>query len=327
MRWKIYGKIANMPTNINPKSSTWAVAAALLAVYVIWGTTYLVISAALQSMPALTLNGSRFVLAGLLMLGLARVQGQAWPTAVQWRHAAVVGGLMAFGAMTLVVLAQKLGIGSGLMATVVTTMPMWLALWSHLGGERVPRSSWAGLALGVLGALLLALERDFSSTLLGAVCAFGAPLCWSIGSWASRRLPQAAAGMAAGAQWLLGGVMGMAVALVAEPQGLAQMAQASAAAWAAWVYLLIMGTLVALNAYLWLLAHTRPALAGSYAFVNPAVALAVGVGLGGEHLSGWVWAALPLIFAALGLILYGPALAPRWRQLWPGHRPNLSQAR
>jgi len=95
---------------------------------------------------------------------------------------------MAFAAMALVVLAQQAGIGSGLMATVVTTMPMWLALWSRWGGERVPFTSWIGLALGVVGALLLALEGDFSATWLGALLAFGAPLAWSVGSYASRKL-------------------------------------------------------------------------------------------------------------------------------------------
>jgi drug/metabolite transporter (DMT)-like permease len=240
----------------------------------------------------------------VLMLLWARWQGQAWPTATQWRNAAVVGGLMAFVAMSLVTLAQRLGIGSGLMATVVTTMPMWLALWTHWGGERVRPLAWLGLALGAAGAVVLALERDFGATPLGALCAFGAPLAWSIGSYASRKLDLPPPAMASGAQWLAGGLMGCALALAIEQPS--QMLQAPAVAWAAWLYLLFLGTMVALSAYLWLLQHTSPALAGSYAFVNPAVALLVGVVLGNEHLTGWVWLALPLIFAALALILHQP---------------------
>jgi drug/metabolite transporter (DMT)-like permease len=197
------------------------------------------------------------------------------------------------------------------MATVVTTMPMWLALWTRLGGERVRATSWAGLALGVGGALLLAREGDFSATLAGALMAFGAPLAWSLGSYASRKLEQPAPAMAAGVQWLAGGLLCSAVALPLEPVG--ALVDAGVMAWAAWAYLLVLGTLVALNAYLWLLQHTPPALAGSYSFVNPAVALAVGVGLGGEALTGWVWAALPLIFGALALILYGGALLERFK--------------
>ena len=283
-----------------------AVAVALLLVYVVWGTTYFALGIALETMPPLLMNASRFLCAGVVMLLVALAQGQALPTAAQWRHSALVGGLMVFLAMNCIGFAQKMGIGSGLMATVVTTMPMWLALWTRWGGEHVPATSWVGLALGVVGALLLALEGDFSASVLGALLAFGAPLCWSLGSYASRRLSLPAPAMASGAQWLAGGAMGMVVALWVEPVG--AMAQASLRSWMAWVYLLGLGTLVALNAYLWLLQNTSAALAGSYSFVNPAVALLVGVVLGGEHLTGWVYAALPLIGAALAFILYGAAL-------------------
>jgi len=279
---------------------------ALLIVYLVWGTTYFALGVAMQSLPPVLMNGARFVFAGVLMLAIARWQGQAWPTAAQWRASALIGSLMAFAAMALVVLAQKAGIGSGLMATVVTTMPMWLALWTRWGGERVPLTSWIGLGLGAAGALLLALEGDFSTTLAGTLCAFGAPLAWSIGSYASRRLSLPAPAMASAAQWLLGGLLGLAVAWVWEP-GARTVAwhQVSLASALAWLYLVVMGTMVTLNAYLWLLKNTTAALAGSYSFVNPVVALGVGVWLGGERLTGWVFVALPVIGLALALILYG----------------------
>ena len=310
---QLFGSKKNMPTNINAQAlrkGGSAVALALLLVYVVWGTTYFAMGIALQTMPPLWMNAIRFLCAGGVMLGLARWQGHALPTAAQWRNTAVVGGLMVFMAMNCIGFAQKLGIGSGLMATVVTTMPMWLALWSRWGGERVPLTSWIGLALGVVGALLLALEGNFSATWLGALLAFGAPLCWSLGSYASRRLSLPAPAMAAAAQWLVGGVMGSVVALCFEP--VSALGAVSARSWAAWVYLLVFGTLIALNAYLWLLQNTSSALAGSYSFVNPAVALLVGVVLGGELLTGWVYAALPLIGAALVFILYGKAIQAWW---------------
>ena len=305
-----------MPTIFNAQArvrGNWKVAVALLLVYVVWGTTYFAIGIALESLPPLLMNAIRFLFAGGVMLLIAVWQGHALPTRVQWRNAALVGGLMVFLAMNFIGFAQKLGIGSGLMATVVTTMPMWLALWSRWGGERVPVTSWIGLALGVAGALLLALEGDFSATWLGALLAFGAPLCWSIGSYASRKLSLPAPAMAAAAQWCAGGAMGLVVALWFEP--LSALGQASARSWAAWVYLLVFGTLVALNAYLWLLQNTSAALAGSYSFVNPAVALLVGVALGGEQLTGWVYAALPLIGAALAFILYGRTVLGWWGRL------------
>lgn len=288
------------------EGQTMRLAGALLIVYLVWGTTYFAISVAVQSLPPLLMNGARFVLAGVVMLAYARWQGQAWPTAAQWRGSALIGSLMAFVAMALVVLAQRLGIGSGLMATVVTTMPMWLALWTRWGGEPVPLTSWIGLVLGATGALVLALEGDFSATLLGTLCAFGAPLAWSLGSYASRKMALPAPAMASGAQWLLGGLLGLGVAALWEPGAQQfQWSQVTAASGAAWLYLVVMGTLVTLNAYLWLLKNSSAALAGSYSFVNPVVALCVGVLLGGEQLTGWVFVAMPLILAALALILYG----------------------
>ena len=308
-----------MPTIFNTQARaqrSGAVAMALFLVYIVWGTSYFAIGIALQSMPPLLMNAIRFLCAGSVMLVIALWHCHALPTWVQWRNSAVVGGCMVFLAMNLMGFAQKLGIGSGVMATVVTTMPMWLALWSRWGGERVPFTSWIGLALGVVGALLLALEGDFSATWLGALLAFGAPLCWSVGSYASRKLSLPAPAMASAAQWFAGGAMGLVVALWFEP--LSALGHVTAKSWAAWVYLLVFGTLVALNAYLWLLQNTSAALAGSYSFVNPAVALLVGVALGGELLTGWVFAALPLIGAALAFILYGQALQRWLEKLSPG---------
>lgn len=304
------------------EGQSWRVAGALLIVYVVWGTTYYALGVAMQTMPPVLMNGARFLTAGLAMLAIARWQGLAWPTAAQWRASALIGGLMAFAAMALVVLAQQAGIGSGLMATVVTTMPMWLALWTRWGGERVPVTSWLGLVLGAAGAILLALEGDFSTTLLGTLCAFGAPLAWSIGSYASRKLTLPEPAMASAAQWLLGGLMGTVAALLFEPGARTfQLAQVSAMSALAWLYLVVAGTMVTLNAYLWLLKNTSAALAGSYSFVNPVVALAVGVWLGGERLTGWVFVALPLIGAALALILYGRPVLDATLALWRRIKP------
>lgn len=312
---------AQSPSSLSGPS--WRLTLALLIVYLVWGTTYYALAVAMQTLPPVLMNGARFIAAGLAMLAIARWQGLAWPTAAQWRASALIGGLMAFAAMALVVLAQKAGIGSGLMATVVTTMPMWLALWTRWGGERVPLTSWLGLVLGAAGAGLLALEGDFSTTLLGTLCAFGAPLAWSLGSYASRKLALPPPAMASAAQWLLGGLLCTLAALLFEPGARTfQWAQVSMASALAWLYLVVMGTMVTLNAYLWLLKNTSAALAGSYSFVNPVVALAVGVGLGGERLTGWVFVALPLIGVALALILYGrpvvDAAGALWRRLRPG---------
>lgn len=315
-----------MPGTFNDQAArrrSVGVAIALLLVYLVWGTTYFAIGVAMESMPPMMMNASRFLLAGMIMLGVALLRGQRLPPLRQWRNGAVVGGLMVFVALNMVSYAQKLGIGSGLMATVVTTMPMWLALWTRMGGESVPLTSWLGLAVGVVGALLLALEGDFSATWAGSLLAFAAPLAWSLGSYASRKLELPPATMAAAVQWLTGGALGGVAALSFE--SMPALTEVTPRAWVAWGYLVIMGTLVALNAYLWLLQNTSAALAGSYSFVNPAVALLVGVAFGGEALTGWVFAALPLIFAALGLILYG-RVATAWYDRLCGRQPAPGQA-
>lgn len=315
-----------MPTNFKSQAvaAPWKIGAALALVYVVWGTTYFATGIAVRTMPLLWMTAVRFLFAGLLMLCIALAQGHRLPSVREWRNAGVVGVLMVLCAMNFISFAQRLGIGSGLMATVVTTMPMWLALWTRWGGERVPLTSWIGLVLGFSGAVLLAREGDFSATWAGALLAFGAPVCWSLGSYASRRLPQAAPPMATAAQWLVGGVCTAVVAAATEP--FSALAQADAAGWLSLVYLLVFGTLVALNAYLWLLRNASAALAGSYAFVNPAVALLVGVGLGGERLTGWVYAALPLIAAALALILYGGLLSSLLARWWGALRPQRPAA-
>jgi drug/metabolite transporter (DMT)-like permease len=302
-------KRKTMASLVKTKPAVQSIAIALALVYIVWGTTYLVLKWGAAAMPPFLLNGTRFVVAGLLMIGLARLKGGVWPSAKVARNAGFVGFMMVSCAMSLITIAHKLGIGSALMATIVTTMPMWLALWTRIGGESVPLTSWIGLTIGVGGAALLAMEGDVSVTPIGAICAFAGPFCWSIGSYASRKLEQPIGIMGAGFQWLIGGSIALTAGLLLErPQ---DMLDAGAGAWAAWAYLVVFGTLIALNAYLWLLQHVSPALAGSYSFVNPAVALVVGVWLGAEQFTGWIYLAFPMVLVALLLILYGPILSAR----------------
>jgi drug/metabolite transporter (DMT)-like permease len=169
------------------------------------------------------------------------------------------------------------------MATVVTTMPMWLALWTRIGGERVPLTSWIGLGLGVGGAVLLSLEGDFSANWIGALAAFGAPLCWSLGSYASRRLDLPGPAMASAAEWLMGGARALAVAAWLEP--VAGMFNASATAWMAWTTCWCLALLHSMP-ICGCCRDTTAALAGRYSFV---LAVALG-GLVSATSSGWVFA-------------------------------------
>ena len=132
-------------------SPFWRLMVALWLVYIVWGTTYFAIGVAVHSFPPLWMNATRFTLAGVIMLAWALWRGEKLPSWRQWRNAALVGGLMVFLAMNFIGFAQKLGIGSGLMATVVTTMPMWLALWTRLGGERACCRPERGRRAGIAG--------------------------------------------------------------------------------------------------------------------------------------------------------------------------------
>jgi drug/metabolite transporter (DMT)-like permease len=289
-----------------PLASATQIGAALIAVYIIWGTTYLGLAIAVETLPPLLTNATRFVAAGLVMLAVARAQGHAWPTRLELRNASVVGVLMVTFAMSCMTYAGKLGIGSGLAATVVTTSPMWLMLWSRMSGERIGLLTWFGLMFGALGAVLLAFEGDFRASVIGGVVVFLSPFFWSLGSFASRKLKLPAPAMASAVEWTMGGTLLLCVAVFVEPVG--ALTQGSARSWAAWFYLVVFGTLVAFNAYLWLLGNTSTSVAVSYSFANPAVALFAGVLLNAERLTGSVYLALPLIFVALALLLYGEQL-------------------
>jgi hypothetical protein len=281
----------------NRSRGSWAVAA-LLLVYVVWGTTYFAIGIALQTMPPLLMNASRFLCAGVVMLLVALAQGQRTAHGAQWRNSALVGGLMVFLAMNCHRLCAKDG--------------HWLGPDGHRGHHH---AHVAG-AVDALGRRACARHQlDGPGAWAWSVPAAGAgrrflrhlawARCWPLarrcaGAWAPtprassrcrhRPWPRAR-------KWLTGGAMGWWWRLMVEPVGALARCQCQRS-WLAWVYLLVFGTLVALNAYLWLLQNTSAALAGSYSFVNPAVALLVGAGIGHERLNGWVFAALPLIAAA-----------------------------
>lgn len=284
------------------------VLAALLCCYFVWGSTYLAIRVALQSFPPFFQMGSRFLVAGTVLALWTAWRGRhrgpaAWlPTALQWRNALVVGALMLGGGMGLIATASE-GVGSGLIATCVASVPLMVTGWGLLWGRRPGRWELAGVCLGALGVVLLMRGESFSASPASMACALVSTACWSLGSVLSTtRFPLAPGAAGFSSEMLCGGVVLMAVSLAlgerpAWPPGPAPVA--------AWLYLVVFGSLVAFSAYMYLLAHASPALASSYAFVNPAVALALGSVLAGEALSaseGWACA---VILAAVGLILVG----------------------
>lgn len=292
------------------RDQQFVVLLALAATYFVWGSTYLGIRFALEGFPPLTLNAGRFAVGGTLLYGLLRARGVEKPTPVQWRNGALSGALLMIGGVGLVTIAEDLGVGSGLAATAVAVMPLWAAMWSGLFGMWPVRLEWTGLVLGFAGVALLAQEGDFRSTLGGTALMILAPLLWSFGSVWSVRLDLAKGSMATATQMLAAAPLFLVLAVVF---GESFDGAASVKAWLSLLYLAIFGSVLAYNAYLYLLRTVRSTLATSYAYANPVVALFLGVTLGDEVLTGPVWIALPLILAGLAIVGYAQSARARRR--------------
>lgn len=288
---------ASTPTQ-QPAPRT-AVILALLTVYLVWGSTYLGIKIAVESIPPLFMSGWRFIIAGLGLLLFLRASGAAWPTRREWINSAKVGLLLMVGGNGGVTLAQYLGISSGIAATLVALMPVWLALWETLWGTRPSRLEWSGMALGFLGVLLLFSKSGFRSSPLAVATILLAPVCWSLGSSLSRRLALPKGFMASAAEMLTGGVALLALSFVLGERF--EHAPSPRSGYA-FFYLTIFGSLLGYSAYMYLLANVRPTLASSYTYVNPAIAVLLGVWLANESI-GWPGlGALLAILLGVGLI-------------------------
>ncbi|MDR7377746.1 drug/metabolite transporter (DMT)-like permease [Rhodoferax ferrireducens] len=274
---------------------------ALLACYLIWGSTYLAIHVALPSFPPFFQMGTRFLAAGGLLMAWLVARGQPMPSRTEWRNALLIGILMLGGGMGLTAQAS-VHIGSGLIATFIAVVPMLTSGWGLLFGQRPTRLELLGMATGLLGVGLLVQGASFAAAPIGLVCITGATLTWSLGSVLSTtRLPLAKGPVGFASEMLCGGaaLLLVSLALGEQPQW-----PPTLAASAAWLYLVLAGSLVAFSAYMYLLAHASSALATSYAFVNPLIALFLGVVLAHEVVTSTEWLACGVILLGVVLILW-----------------------
>jgi drug/metabolite transporter (DMT)-like permease len=292
-----------METSVESRTTGTAprgkVVAALIAVYFIWGSTYLGLAFALEGFPPFLLNGIRFIIAGAIMFLVLRSRGAESPTPRQWRNLTLSGIPLFVGGLSLVTLAEDLGVGSGVTATAIAMTPVWAALWGGLFGQWPVRREWIGLAVGLLGVLVLAQEGDFRSSAVGTLLVVIAPLFWAFGSIWGPRLEVPKGLMGPAAQLLSGGLLLSTIGLV---RGERIIEMPPAAAWYALAYLILFGSIIAFTAYFYLVRTVRPTLATSYAYVNPIVAVALGLSLGGEVITGPIFIALPLILLGVGLV-------------------------
>jgi drug/metabolite transporter (DMT)-like permease len=298
------------------RPSTAAVAVALLIVYVVWGSTYLGIAIMIETLPPLLAAGVRYATAGLLMLGAlvayARLRRSAQPierpTRAHWRSAFIVGTLLLLGGNGGVVLAE-LYIPSGIAAVLIAAMPIWLALFDAILTRRRPsRLVIGGLIAGIVGvAVLLApLEELDAINPIGVGLCILAEISWAAGSVYAQRAPlPRSALLGTGMEMLAGGlVMVLAGSLLGEI-GRTNVEAFSLRSLLALAYLIVFGSIVAFSAYTWLLANVPVSTVGTYAYVNPIVAVALGAVILNEPITPRTLLASALIIGAVVAMVSG----------------------
>ncbi len=293
----------------------WRIAAAFAAIYVIWGSTYLAIRFAIETIPPYLMGGVRFLLAGGVLYAVLRWRGVPAPSRRHWRAALIVGGLLLFGGNGGVIVAEQF-VPSSLAALIIATVPLWMVLLNWRWGDRLRPSAGTaiGLGLGVIGIGLIAAPGQ--SAVEGAVNPIGlamlilASLSWSIGSLYSRRaqLPSNAL-LSTSMEMLAGGGLMLVTGLLLGQGAQIRFDQVSLLSLAALGYLVIFGSLMGFTAYVWLLKVTTPARVSTYAFVNPVVAVFLGWAFAGEQLSARVMVAAAIIILAVVLITFNQATA------------------
>jgi drug/metabolite transporter (DMT)-like permease len=276
--------------------------ACLAATWFVWGSTYLGIKFALLSFPPFFQGGTRFLVAGTLLLLWVRWRRQKMPTLVQWRNAAIVGAVMLGGNMGGVVYAEQT-VASGLVVAFISIVPALITIASLPFGIRPSRLEVIGIGLGIVGVMLLVRGEAFAASPAGLIAITIAALGFSIGSVLSQHVfPLAPAFAGFASQMICGGVVLMFLSRLAgetfhwPPQPLAA---------AAWMYLVVFGSLIAFCAYMVLLARTRPALAASNSFVNPVIGMLLGVSLGGETVTSHDWLAVGIIVLGVTMLILG----------------------
>jgi drug/metabolite transporter (DMT)-like permease len=288
------------------KSRIWL---ALFTLYIAWGTTYLAIRFAVESIPPFFMTGTRFLVAGLVLYIWRRLAGDPAPTRVQWRSAIIIGTFLLVGGIGGVTLAERY-VPSGIAALIVSAAPLWILVIGALrrGGDRLTWQSMTGVLIGLAGIVILVNPEGQSThqpvySLLGIVILLWAGISWAIGSIYSHeaKLPDSALlgnGMellaGAGGSYLIGLLMGEARQLDVSAISLRSLSGLG--------YLIVVGSLIGFVIYTWLLREAPTPLVVTYAFVNPLVAVVLGSLVAGEALNPRILIAAPLILMAIGLI-------------------------
>ena len=302
-----------MSTDSTSAPSRLALFSAFAIVYVIWGSTFLAILFAIESMPPFLMASARFLVAGSLLYAWARfVNGAAAPSRAHWRATAILGVLLLLGGNGLLVWSEQ-RIPSGVAALFVGTVPCFMVLidWLRPGGSRPTGRVFAGLLLGLLGlvwlvgpdALMGGGRADFVGAAVVVLCSFS----WALGSIYSRHTATPASPFLSTAMQMLGGGAALLLlsVLLREPWAFDASA-VSARSLLGLFYLIVFGSIVAFSAYVWLLRVSTPARVSTYAYVNPVIAVFLGWALAGEALTARVAVAAAIIVSGVALITLAP---------------------
>ncbi len=295
------------------RPAVWSVILAFTCLYISWGTTYYAIRVGVQTLPPALFAGSRLALAGLVLFAYVAARGQRlWMPRRELAGVVFVGVTMFVVGNGLVNFAEK-SESSISAAVLVATTPIWFALLESLwpGGERLTLAGWLGLGLGLGGVLVLCaprlLDKDAFLADAGPLLVLGSALSWAVGSFVLRRHRRDTSSHLLTAAYQLmigGGTLTLVGFILGETRELSAASFTTPAVFS-FTYLLVVGSLVGYVAYNWLLGHVSGAMVGTYAYVNPVVAILVGWQLGKEELSPWILGGMAIILAGVALVRMG----------------------
>jgi|SRR5580693_3325306 len=295
------------------KPRAWKVLLAFAIIYFVWGSTFLTIRVGVREVPPFLLAGMRFVVAGIVLYGWMRARGTPSPTARQWGAASILATLIFVFDYGLLFWAER-RVPSGVAAVMMATIPAFMAI-AEIIFLRTQRLTWRlgfALLVGMAGVAVLVLPTmslgEAPVDTVGACALLFASISWSVASSLLRKLPlPASKAMSSGAQMLAGGVLlTLTAALLGEFRGFHAQA-VSREVWLALAYLIVAGSIVGFTAYVWLLHHESPTKVGTYAYVNPVVAVIVGYFLGGEAIGRRTIVGTLLVLVSVVVITTTPA--------------------
>jgi drug/metabolite transporter (DMT)-like permease len=292
----------------SPPPSRAALAAGFATIYLVWGSTYLGIRIAVESLPPFLMASGRFLVAGGLLLGWLRLRGGPWPTAEQWRVNGIIGLFLLLGGNGGVTWAEQF-VPSGVTALIIGIGPLFVVLteWAWPGGKRPPALTFVALALGFAGVTWLAAPWEGAAGNTphpgGVAAILLACASWGVGSIYSRHARHGAGPVAAAALQMLGGGLGLGILALfhGDLRGF-NPSTVPAKAWGAVAYLIIAGSIIGYSTFAWLMRHSTPARVATYAYVNPLVAVVLGWAVLGEPLTSRLLVAALFVVGSVVLI-------------------------